>query len=166
MGLLHQQLAALPPKTFDNLTAISGEIPRFPLTSSDGVVRVIPSAAAASVMVSPNGSIHCRSAKPTGLSDPYGSGRVRDIAALRLIVFSKCQDDYPPPKSSSCTSSNKRIPHLLPSTIQRLRQYARLAPHTKKIGVRDPARQNMHGDVSRHARTRSLPNIHSEIDSV
>jgi len=49
------QLWALPPKTFDKRTAISGEIPRFSFTSSESVVRVTPSAAAASVMVKPKG---------------------------------------------------------------------------------------------------------------
>src|SRR6266566_3856258 len=60
------QLSALPPKTLDNRTAISGEIPRFPFTSSDSVVHVTPSAAAASVMVRPKGSMHWRSTKPPG----------------------------------------------------------------------------------------------------
>jgi hypothetical protein len=45
------QLSALPPKTLDSLTAISGEMPRFPFTGSDSVVRVTPRAAAASVML-------------------------------------------------------------------------------------------------------------------
>jgi len=51
------QLAAPPPNTFDSRTAISGEMPRFPFTGSDKVVRVTPSAAAA-VTVNPKGSIH------------------------------------------------------------------------------------------------------------
>jgi toxin ParE1/3/4 len=42
---------------FDSRTTTSGEILRFPFTSSDSVVRVTPSAAAASVMVKPNGSM-------------------------------------------------------------------------------------------------------------
>ena len=33
------QLPALLPKTLDQLTAISGEIPRFPFTCSDSVMR-------------------------------------------------------------------------------------------------------------------------------
>ena len=57
------QLSALPPKTFESRTAISGEMPRFSLTSSDKVVRVTPNAAAASLMVKPNGSMHWRSDK-------------------------------------------------------------------------------------------------------
>ena len=47
------QLSALPPNTLDSLTAISGEIPRFSFPSSDNVVRVTPSAAAAAVMPKP-----------------------------------------------------------------------------------------------------------------
>jgi hypothetical protein len=42
----------------DSLTAISGEMPRFSFTSSDNVVRVTPSALAASVMLKFNGSMH------------------------------------------------------------------------------------------------------------
>ena len=57
------QPSALPPKTLDNRTAISGETPRLPFTSSDGVVRVTPRAAAASVIVRPKGSMHCRSTR-------------------------------------------------------------------------------------------------------
>src|SRR5258708_17498152 len=60
------QLSALPPKTLDSLTAISGEMPRFLFTSSDKVVRVTPRASAASVMVKPKGSMHWRSTKPPG----------------------------------------------------------------------------------------------------
>ena len=45
------QLSALPPKTLDSLTAISGDMPRFSFTSSESVVRVTPRAAAASVML-------------------------------------------------------------------------------------------------------------------
>ncbi len=53
-----QQLSALPPKTFDSLTAISGDMPRCPFTSSERVLRVTPRAAAASVIVRPRGAIH------------------------------------------------------------------------------------------------------------
>lgn len=60
------QLSALPPKTLDNLTAISGEMPRLPFTSSDKVVRVTPRAAAACVMLNPKGSMHWRNTKPPG----------------------------------------------------------------------------------------------------
>jgi hypothetical protein len=41
-------------------------MPRFPFTSSDSVVRVTPSAAAASVIVNPKGSVHWRNTKPPG----------------------------------------------------------------------------------------------------
>jgi hypothetical protein len=38
------QLSTLPPKALDKRTAISGDMPRFPLTSSESVFRVTPSA--------------------------------------------------------------------------------------------------------------------------
>jgi hypothetical protein len=56
LRLLYKPLSALPPKTLDSLTAISGDMPRLPFTSSESVVRVTPSAAA--VMVKPKGSMH------------------------------------------------------------------------------------------------------------
>src|SRR5271165_6786530 len=59
------QLSSLPPKTLVSLTAISGDMPRFPFTSSERVLRVTPRAAAASVMVNPKGSMHsCNTTKP------------------------------------------------------------------------------------------------------
>ena len=64
--LLRKPALGVPPKTLDSLTAISGEIPRFSFTSSDKVVRVTPSAAAAAVIVKPKGSTHRRSTKPPG----------------------------------------------------------------------------------------------------
>ena len=54
------QPSSVPPKTLDSLTAISGDMPRFPLTSSESVLRVTPRAAAASVMVKPDGWMHWR----------------------------------------------------------------------------------------------------------
>src|SRR5467141_1823454 len=66
MRLLRQPALGAPPKTLESRTAISGEIPRFPFTSSDKVVRVTPSAAAASLMVKPKGSMHWRNTKPPG----------------------------------------------------------------------------------------------------
>jgi hypothetical protein len=60
------QLSALPPNTWDNLTAISGDMPRFSFTNSDNVVRVTPRAAAAFVMLRPKGSMHWRKTKPPG----------------------------------------------------------------------------------------------------
>src|ERR1700686_1393617 len=59
------QLSALPPKTLDKRTAISGDMPRFPFTSSESVFRETPSASAACVMVNSNGSMHsCRTTVP------------------------------------------------------------------------------------------------------
>jgi hypothetical protein len=58
LRLLHKPASSVPPKTLDSLTAISGDTPRFPFTSSESVLNVTPRAAAASVMVKPNGSMH------------------------------------------------------------------------------------------------------------
>jgi len=41
------QLSALPPKTCESRMAMSGEMPRLPLTSSESLVRVTPRAFAA-----------------------------------------------------------------------------------------------------------------------
>src|SRR5260370_40952370 len=79
------QLSALPPKTLDNRTAISGEIPRFPFTSSDRVVRVTPSAAAASVLVSPRGSMHWRSTRPPGCGG-FFIGMVQSLSVVIDII--------------------------------------------------------------------------------
>jgi hypothetical protein len=46
VGLLGEPGFGLPPKTLERRTAISGEMPRFPLTSSESVVRVTLKAAA------------------------------------------------------------------------------------------------------------------------
>src|ERR1039458_1983207 len=59
------QPSSVPPKTFDSLTAISGDMPRFPFASSESVLRVTPRASAARVMVKPKGSIHsCNTTRP------------------------------------------------------------------------------------------------------
>src|SRR5437588_3243342 len=55
------QPSALPPKTLDNRTAISGEIPRFPFTSSD----------------------------KCGARDSKGGGGIRDRQAQRLNALSQ-----------------------------------------------------------------------------
>ena len=94
------QLSALPPKTLDSLTAISGEIPRFPFTSSNNVVRVTPSAAAASVMVKPRGSMPWRKTKAPGGMDS-SSAWVRFLVSGNqhnqrpVLVFGKMKD-HPP----------------------------------------------------------------------
>ncbi len=62
-----------PPKTLDSLTAISGDIPRFPLTSSESVLRLTPRASAASVMVKPKGSIHSFKTTRPGSSTPFNA---------------------------------------------------------------------------------------------
>ncbi len=50
----------------DRLTAISGDIPRFPLTSSESVLSLTPRAAAAPVIVKPDGSMDWRKTTPPG----------------------------------------------------------------------------------------------------
>ena len=50
LRLLREPAFGAAAEDLDSLTAISGEIPRFPFTSSDSVVRVTPRAVAASVM--------------------------------------------------------------------------------------------------------------------
>jgi hypothetical protein len=61
--------ANLPPyrqKSLDSRTAISGDTPRFPFTSSESVLRDTPKAVAASVIVKPDGSMHWRKTMPPG----------------------------------------------------------------------------------------------------
>jgi hypothetical protein len=58
LRLLCQPALRADPKTLERRTAISGEIPRLPFTNSDSVVRVTPSAAAASVIVKPKSAMH------------------------------------------------------------------------------------------------------------
>lgn len=52
------QPCSVPPKALDSLTAISGDMPRFPFTSSDSVLRDTPRVRAASVIVRRRGSMH------------------------------------------------------------------------------------------------------------
>src|ERR1051326_7527515 len=96
------QLSALPPKTLDNLTAISGEMPRFPFTSSDRVVRVTPRAAAASVMLRPKGSIHWRNTKPPGCGG-FFIGMVRFLSVGVHIInvegVGVLKPEHHPPRS-------------------------------------------------------------------
>src|SRR6266851_78966 len=94
------QLSALLPKTLDNRTAISGEIPRFSFTNSDSVVRVSPSPAAASVIVRPSASMHCRSTKPPRcggffIAMVHSSSTVIDIINLQGFPVGKAENDPP-----------------------------------------------------------------------
>jgi len=67
---LQAGFSTLPPNTLDSLKAISGEMPRLPLTSSESVEQVTPGAAA-SVMLKPRGSMHWRNkAARTGVCLP------------------------------------------------------------------------------------------------
>src|SRR5437868_2610492 len=77
LSLLDKPAFGLPPNTFSRRTAISGDMPRFSFTSSESVVRVTPRAAAASVMLSPKGSMHWRNTKPPGCGGFFiGMGQV------------------------------------------------------------------------------------------
>src|SRR5260370_22000430 len=103
------QLSALPPKTLDNRTAISGEIPRFPFTSSDRVVRVTPSAAAASVMVSPRGSMPWRSTRPPGCGG-FFIGRGHALSVVIDIIngdgITVCKPEDHSPVRRTVTAQN------------------------------------------------------------
>src|ERR1035438_2394757 len=94
------QVAALPPKTLERRTAISGEIPRFSLTNSDRVVRVTPRAAAACVMVKPSGSMHWRSTKPPGCGG-FFIGIVKtpsvvvDVVDIHGVTFREAENHAP-----------------------------------------------------------------------
>src|SRR5437016_5018902 len=76
-------VSALPPKTLNSLTAISGDMPRLPFTSSESVLRVTPRASAACVMVKPKGSIHsCNTTMPG-----WGGFFMGMDSCLRLVVI-------------------------------------------------------------------------------
>src|SRR5437879_7343935 len=95
------QPSSVPPKTFDNLTAISGEIPRFPFTSSESVLRVTPRASAASVIVKPRGSTHWRKTMPPGcggffiVMDGSTCLVVIDIINVLGVALDKTENDPP-----------------------------------------------------------------------
>ncbi len=61
------QFSMLPPKALASLTGISGEMPEWPLSSSDRVLRLTPSAVAAVVIVRPAGSMHSSWINSTGI---------------------------------------------------------------------------------------------------
>jgi hypothetical protein len=58
LGLLHKPTLFRAAENLERLTATSRDIPRFPLTSSESVLRVTPRASAAPVMVKRKGSMH------------------------------------------------------------------------------------------------------------
>jgi hypothetical protein len=115
----------------DNLTAISGEIPRFPFTSSDKVVRVTPSAAAASVMVKLKGSMHWRSTKPPGWGG-FFIGMVQflsvviEIINIQRITVSKAKDYSP-------VCANRRGPKSSELAFERMQ------PETGQVHIGDTA---------------------------
>src|SRR5229473_4637204 len=125
------QLSALPPNTFDKRTAISGEIPRFPFTSSDSVVRVTPSAAAACVIVSPNGSMHCRSTNPPGCGGLFiamfqSPSVVIDIVDVHSILIFKSKNHAPVRSNGYRPKSSKLA-------------FQRMQPKTRQVHVRGSA---------------------------
>src|SRR6185437_5888237 len=94
------QLSALPPKALDSRTAISGEIPLLPFTSSESVTRETPSAWAASVIVKPNGSMHSSRTKLPGCGGFFigivclGSVVIH-IVNLRCVAIRELENDSP-----------------------------------------------------------------------
>src|SRR6266851_8393915 len=122
------QLSALPPKTLDNRTAISGEIPRFPFTSSDRVVRVTPSAAAASVMVRPRGSMHWRSTRPPGCGG-FFIGMVQSLSVVIDVIngdgITVCKpEDHPPVRP------NRNRPKAFQLSLERMQ------PEPRQVHIR------------------------------
>lgn len=67
----------------DSRTAISGDIPRLPFTSSESVLRATPSAAAASVILRPKGSMHSRKTMPPGCGGFFMAPFISDSRHLR-----------------------------------------------------------------------------------
>lgn len=68
--------------------------------------------------------------------------------------------------NSQSTVITKSLSYPLPSHVQRFGQHPGFADDADEIGVRYPARQNVHVDVSHHAGPRSSSDIHAEIDAV
>jgi hypothetical protein len=66
LSLLHKPAVFAAPEHLRKPDAISGEMPRFPFTSSESVFRETPRASAASVIVKPKGSMHWRNTTPPG----------------------------------------------------------------------------------------------------
>src|SRR6266403_3827675 len=112
------QLSALPPKTLESRTAISGEIPRFSFTSSDSVVRVTPSAAAASVIVKPKGSIHCRSTKPPGCGGFFIAMVQSPSVVIHVINVQSIPDDKA--KNHSPVRANRDSPEAFQLALERM----------------------------------------------
>src|SRR5208337_5638954 len=80
------QPSSVPPKTWEILTAISGDMPRLPFTSSESVLRVTPRAAAASVIVKPKGSMHWRRTTPPGCGGFFiARGRSPGLVVIDII---------------------------------------------------------------------------------
>src|ERR1035441_3153870 len=126
------QVSALPPKTLDRRTAISGEIPRFSLTSSDIVVRVTPRAAAACVMVKPKGSIHWRSTKPPGCGGFFigmvqAPSVVIDIINLQRVALHQAEN-HPP------VGAHRHRPKAFELALERMQPAARPVHVRDRIG--------------------------------
>ena len=80
----------MPPNTLAGLTAISGDMPRFPFTSSDSVFRVTPRARAAFVM----GQAH----RLNTLFQHYYAGVRRVFHGHGLLPFSGNRHNQHPPR--------------------------------------------------------------------
>ena len=95
------QLAALPPNIFDSRTAISGEIPRLPFTSSDSFVRVTPSAAAVSVVLNPPtarctaGGLRLRDGEDSSSACAVSLSVIVNVVHLQRVAFVEAKDNPP-----------------------------------------------------------------------
>ena len=59
----------------------------------------------------------------------------------------------------------KCLAYPFPRHFQRLGQHSGFADDAYEIGVRDPARQDVHVDMSRHTGTRGFAYVHAEVDA-
>src|SRR5580698_1099998 len=98
-------------------------MPRLPLTNSESVVRVTPSAAAAAVIVNPSGSMHSRST-----TSPGCDGFFIGITGFLLMVVDQIDittvagleaKDHPP------IGPNRHCPESSQVALQRMQSKAR-----------------------------------------
>src|SRR5271154_2807577 len=88
-------------------------MPRFPLTSSESVLRVTPRATAASVIVKPEGSMHWRKTTPPGCGGFFMVMALSPLVVIDIINVLRAAveaENHPPvgpnshgPKSFSLT---------------------------------------------------------------
>ena|SRR4051812_6579033 len=94
VGLLRQPSCGTAAEDLGEAHGHVRRYPRFPLTSSDNVVRVTPRAAAACVTVKPKGSMHWRSTKPPGCGGFFiGMFSLLVLAAKQRFQVAPAMDD-------------------------------------------------------------------------